>query len=195
MKEDHGTGSNTGSNADLLIQSCLSAFIRAGTIDLSLDQLATVVGTSKRMLIHYFGSRENLEEKVLDLFEIQLRERLTSSGFPDGASMATVIQTLWAQLTVPESWGVLLLTMDLSRRGWMGSERARAFYLKQLRLWEELFLKFLPDPQAVGELLQLLQGAIVVYLITGNRKQGADALQRMVQRVEKVTKPRWLFMR
>jgi AcrR family transcriptional regulator len=191
MKEDHGTGSNT----DQLQQDCLSAFIRVGTLDLSLDQLGAAVGTSKRMLIHYFGSRENLEEKVIDLFENLLREKWAVSESPTGASLATVVQTLWAQLTSPESWGILLLTMDISRRGWMGSERGRAFYLKQLRLWEELFLKFLPDPQAVGELLQMLQGSILVYLITGDRKQGADALQRMVQRVEKAAKPRWLFMR
>jgi hypothetical protein len=147
------------------------------------------------MLIHYFGSRENLEENVLDLFESQLAQRLTSPEFSDGASLATVMQSLWAQLTAPESWGNLLLTMDISRRGWMGSERARAFYLKQLRRWEELFSKFLPDPQAVGELLQLLQGTILIYLITGDRKLGADTLQRTVQRLEKAAKPRWSFMR
>ncbi len=187
--------SDSGRDLDRLLQSCLEAFIRAGSLDLSLDRIADAVGTSKRMLIHYFGSRENLEEKVFSLFEDRLRERFSGSEFSTGVSLATVVQNLWEQSTAPESRGVLLLIMDLSRRAWSGSERAKAFYLEQQRLWEETLLAFLPDVQAVGELLQLFQGAILAYLIAGDRKQGADALQRMVQRVEKAGRPRWHFIR
>ena len=46
---------------DELLERCLAAFVKAGTIDLSLDQLASRVGISKRMLVHYFGGRENIE--------------------------------------------------------------------------------------------------------------------------------------
>jgi hypothetical protein len=45
-----------------------------------------------------------------------------------------------------------------------------------------LLLKYLPDPLAVEELLQLFQGAILVYLVTGDREQGRRALKRMIQR-------------
>jgi len=43
-------------------------------------------------------------------------------------------------------------------------------------------LKFLPNPQAVEELLQLFQGAILVYLVTGDRETGRRALLRMLDR-------------
>jgi AcrR family transcriptional regulator len=167
-------------NFDQLVEACLAAFIAAGTLDLSLDQLGSVVGISKRMLIHYFGSREILEQKAFALLEDRLRDRFSASRFPPGVSIATVVTALWDQSTAPQSRGTLLLIMDVNRRGWSGSDRARAFYAEQQRLWVGLLLKFLPDPKAVEELLQLFQGAILVYLVTGDREPGRRALLRML---------------
>ncbi len=169
-------------NVDQIVEACLAAFIAAGTLDLSLDHLATSVGMSKRMLIHYFGSRENLEQRAIALLEDRLRDQFSSSRFPPGASLATVVSALWEQSTAPQSRGVLLVVMDVSRRGWNGSERARAFYAEQQHRWVELLLKFLPDPKAVEELLQLFQGAILVYLVMGDSKKGKRALLRMLRR-------------
>jgi len=61
------------SEIDQLTGRCLAAFVEAGSLDLSLDHLAAKVGISKRMLIHYFGSRENLEEAAFALLEERLR--------------------------------------------------------------------------------------------------------------------------
>jgi AcrR family transcriptional regulator len=166
----------------LLIGGCLSAFIAAGTLDLSLDQLARKVGISKRMLIHYFGSREAIEQKALALLEDRLRNRFRVEPFPPGVSLETVVAALWEQSTALESRGALQVIMDISRRGWSGSDRAKAFYAEQQRLWVDLLLKYLPDAYAVEELLQLFQGAILVYLVTGDRAQGRRALERMTSR-------------
>jgi AcrR family transcriptional regulator len=175
-------------NLKQLVEGCLEAFIAAGTLDLSLDQLAEAVGTSKRMLIHYFGSREILEHKAIALLEDRLRGRFNVNRFPPGASPATIVSALWDQSTAPQSRGVLLLIMDVSRRGWSGSEGARAFYAEQQRRWVELLSKFLPDPRAVEELLQLFQGAVLVYLVTGDSEKGKRALQRMLRREAKASK-------
>jgi len=167
---------------DGLIEKCLAAFIAAGTLDLSLDQLARQVGISKRMLIHYFGGRENLEEKAFAALEDRLRDSFRPERFPSGVSLGEVVAALWEQSTAPQSRGVLLLIMDVSRRGWSGSERAKTFYREQQRLWVDLLRNYLPDAQGVEELLQLFQGAILVYLVTGDREQGRRALARMTAR-------------
>jgi AcrR family transcriptional regulator len=174
---------------DRLVESCLAAFIAAGTLDLSLDRLSSKVGTSKRMLIHYFGSRENLEERAFALLEDRLRDRFRAERFPPGVSLETVVTMLWDQSTAPQSRGVLLLIMDVSRRGWSGSDKARAFYREQQRLWVDLLLKFLPDAHAVEELLQLFQGAILAYLVTGDRELGKRALARMILRDRNIEEP------
>jgi len=167
-------------NREQLLESCLAAFIRAGTLELSLDNLADAVGSSKRMLIHYFGGRDALEEAAMSLLEDRLRARFRASAFPAGASLQTVVAALWEQTTVPESRGVLLLAMDLTRRSWSGSKRARRFFEEQQRLWAEMLREFLPDAAAVETLLQLFQGAMLVYLVTGDRERGRRALERFI---------------
>jgi AcrR family transcriptional regulator len=173
---------------------CLAAFTQAGTLDLSLDQLAQKVGASKRMLVHYFGGRESLEERVFALLEERLRTQFSAELFPAGATLHSAVMALWNRSTAPESQGALRVVMDATRRAWTstrdqassrdqtGSARARAFYAVQQRLWVALLLKFLPDPAAVEELLQLFQGAVQVYLVTGDREPGRRALTRMIQR-------------
>jgi AcrR family transcriptional regulator len=163
----HVEGHPAPVDADLIAR-CLAAFVQAGTLDLSLDQLAEKVGISKRMLIHYFGSRAALENQAMDLLERQLRAQFAPSNFPHGASLADVLTALWRRTTDPANRGVVLLTMDLSRRAWMGSRTARAFYLEQQRLWVDLLSRYEPDRAVVQASLQSFQGAVLSYLITGD---------------------------
>jgi AcrR family transcriptional regulator len=168
-----------------LLERCLATFVRAGTIDLSLDQLAAQVGASKRMLVHYFGSREALEEQAMALLEERLRAQFAPAAFPPGVSPENVLLTLWKRTTAPEAKGTLLLVMDISRRAWNGSARAKAFYAEQQRLWVELLMHYLPDRTAVEEVLQLFQGAVLAYLITGDPEPGSRFLLRMIGRKAK----------
>jgi AcrR family transcriptional regulator len=169
----------------ILLDRCLAAFVQAGTLDLSLDRLAIAAGTSKRMLVHYFGGRDNLEEQIMLRLEERLRAQFDVAAFPPRATLEMVVNALWDRSTAPESRGVLLLVMDLTRRAWSGSARAKAFYREQQRLWIELLMKFLPDRQAVDEVLQLFQGAILAYLITGDREAGKRSLMRVLARGRK----------
>jgi AcrR family transcriptional regulator len=168
-----------------LIDGCLRAFIEAGTLDLSLDRLALRVGVSKRMLVHYFGGRENLEHSAMGRLEDRLRAQFAPEVFPAGASAETVVMALWRQTTAPESKGILLLVMDLSRRAWNGSTRARAFYDHQQGLWLQLLLRFIPDRRIVEDVLQLFQGAIFAYLITGDPEHGRRSLIRILSKQSK----------
>ncbi len=144
-----------------LAESCLGAFVRSGTLDLSLDQLAREVGISKRMLVHYFGGRDAIEERAMTLLENRLRAQFA-----------------------PQSKGVLLLVMDLSRRAWNGSPRATSFYQEQQRLWVELLLRYLPDKNTVEDVLQSFQGAVLAYLITGDPEPGRRMLNRLCAKLE-----------
>ena len=171
-------GKREARSREQLLESCLAAFVSAGSLDLSLDSLAKAVGSNKRMLIHYFGGHDNLEEMALSLLEDRLRARFQSGSFPARTSLCSALKSLWEQATHPEARGVLLVTMDLTRRGWSGSERGRGFFEEQQRLWTDLLLELLPDPKAVESLLQLFQGAVLVYLVTGDSDRGWRALER-----------------
>lgn len=165
-------------NLGQILDRCLKAFIQAGSLDLSLDGLAGSVGVSKRMLIHYFGSREQIEHGAVARLEDRLRAQFAPHSFPPGVSPQQVVGALWERTTAPAAKGVLLLVMDLSRRAWSGSLRARAFYDEQQRLWVQLLLKFIPDRAEVESVLQVFQGAVLAFLITGDPEPGRRALRR-----------------
>jgi AcrR family transcriptional regulator len=165
-----------------LLHRCLGVFVRAGTLDLSLDRLAGRVGISKRMLIHYFGGREEIEEGAMTRLEDRLRAQFAPQAFPLGIAPKSVVMALWERTIAPENKGVLLLVMDLSRRAWSGSARAKAFYAEQQRLWMGLLMKFLSDQETVEQILQLFQGAVLAYLITGDPEPGRRSLLRILSR-------------
>jgi AcrR family transcriptional regulator len=173
-----------------LLDRCLEAFVQAGTLDLSLDQLAHKVGSSKRMLVHYFGSREKIEEQAIARLESRLRAQFVPEAFPPGATVHAVVSAVWDRTTAPQSRGVLLLVMDLSKRAWSGSQRARLFYGEQQALWVEFLMRYLPDRPTVEEVLQAFQGAILAFLITGDPKPGRRAMMRILGNYEKARAPK-----
>jgi AcrR family transcriptional regulator len=163
--------------------NCESTTADAGTIDLSLDQLGGRIGVSKRMLIHYFGGREEIEERAMTLLELRLRAQFSPEVFGASAAPATVVAALWARTTASEARGVLLLVMDLSRRAWSGSSRAKEFYQEQQRLWVQLLMNYIPSRPAVEELLQQFQGAVLAFLVTGDGAPGKRSLMRFVAKL------------
>lgn len=170
----------------VLLDRCLAAFVEAGTLDLSLDHLARKAGSSKRMLVHYFGGREKIEEQAITRLEDRLRAQFVPVAFPPRATAQAVVSALWERTTAPQSRGVLLLVMDLSKRAWSGSKRAKLFYKEQQRLWIELLMRFLPDRAKVEEVLQTFQGAVLAFLVTGDRDPGRRALMRILENQEGV---------
>src|SRR5215469_17761513 len=87
---------------------------------MSLDRLARKVGSSKRMLVHYFGGREKIEQQAITRLEDRLRAQFVPEAFPPGTTAEAVVSALWERTTVAQSRGVLLLVMDLSKRAWSG---------------------------------------------------------------------------
>ena len=69
---------------DKLLDRAASVLARAGVIDTSLRSLATELGTSSRMLVYYFGTKEQLILKVLAREQqratISIDELLTTPG-------------------------------------------------------------------------------------------------------------------
>jgi AcrR family transcriptional regulator len=170
---------------EALLDRCLKGFLDEGTLDVSLDQLARKAGSSKRMLVHYFGGRENIEEQAITRLENLLRAQFVPESFPSPATAQAVMSALWELTTAPQSRGSLLLVMDLFKRAWSGSKRAKRFYEEQQRLWVALLMRFLADRATVEEVLQTFQGAVLAFVITRDPEPGRRALMRNLDDHEK----------
>jgi AcrR family transcriptional regulator len=80
---------------DRLLDAAVEHALTKGIVDLSLRDIAAGIGTSHRMLIYHFGSREGLLVAVVR--EVERRERQALAG-PLSAADA---RRLWSRLADP----------------------------------------------------------------------------------------------
>jgi AcrR family transcriptional regulator len=81
-----------------LLDALIDEFADGGIGDRSLREVAAAVGTSHRMLLHHFGSREDLLLAVVE--EVEHRQMSLLSELP--ADPAEGFAAMWADLLRPE---------------------------------------------------------------------------------------------
>jgi len=81
-----------------LLDALIDAFAKDGIGGRSLRQVADAVGTSHRMLLHHFGSRDELLLAVVE--EVERRQAATLADLPDDP--ADAVAAMWADLRRPE---------------------------------------------------------------------------------------------
>jgi AcrR family transcriptional regulator len=83
-----------------LLDAIIQYLIRHGIVDLSLRPLAKAVGSSPRVLLYYFGSREKLVIKVLS--EIRHRQRSQYDQM-QAATFEQACRAIWHHMSAPDS--------------------------------------------------------------------------------------------
>lgn len=81
-----------------LLDALIDAFAAGGVGGRSLRELAAAAGTSHRMLIHHFGSRDEMLLAIVE--EVERRQTLTLDDLPDDP--ADAVAAMWADLRRPE---------------------------------------------------------------------------------------------
>jgi AcrR family transcriptional regulator len=81
-----------------LLEAVFEEFARGGIGDRSLRDVAAAVGTSHRMLLHHFGSREDLLIAIVE--EAELRQMALVPELP--MDPADGFAAMWADLRRPE---------------------------------------------------------------------------------------------
>ena len=81
-----------------LLDEVIGAFARGGIGDRSLREIAEAAGTSHRMLLHHFGSRDEMLLTIVE--EIERRQAAILPDLPDDP--ADAVAAMWADLRRPE---------------------------------------------------------------------------------------------
>ena len=81
-----------------LLHALIGAFADGGIGGRSLREVAAAVGTSHRMLIHHFGSRDELLLAIVE--EVERRQTATLADLPDDP--ADAVAAMWADVRRPE---------------------------------------------------------------------------------------------
>jgi AcrR family transcriptional regulator len=89
---------------DRLLERAIDYVVDHGLTDLSLRALAAALGTSHRMLIHHFGSREGLWAAIVR--EVERRQlALLADVMPDPSlGYADALRAWWKHISDPALW-------------------------------------------------------------------------------------------
>jgi len=87
-----------------LLTRAIEYVAQSGLSDLSLRSLAAALGTSHRMLIHHFGSKEGLWVEIVRTVEERQRE-LLAEVLPDpSVPIAEAMWAWWKHISDPALW-------------------------------------------------------------------------------------------
>lgn len=87
-----------------LLDAAIDYVAEHGLADLSLRRLATELGTSHRMLIHHFGSKDGMWTAIVK--EVERRQLATFEDLEPDPSMSLqdVLRTWWRHISDPSLW-------------------------------------------------------------------------------------------
>ena len=170
-----------------LLDRVLEHFTRDGLGDLSLRQIAAAVGTSHRMLLYHFGSKDGLLVDIVQAVEARTRAQfadVAAAGGAGGSSESTdeVMRRMWAHLADPALADFERLFFALYGRALQGDERIRPLLGGIIDSWldaNDAAARASGIPaqtaRAHGRLgLAVIRGLLLDLLATGDRA-GVDA--------------------
>lgn len=137
-----GRAADLGKRADLL-RRVREYVIHNGLADLSLRPLAKALGTSDRMLLYYFGTKDRLVAEALAQDEgrpvLFLRRALDTAGAPaDAAGMRRAVEELWRQFTPAERRAVLPVTFEVMTASVLNPSRYGPVMRNLLNEWRDM---------------------------------------------------------
>jgi AcrR family transcriptional regulator len=164
-----------------LLDRCVAFLQEGGFGDLSLREIAAGVGTSHRMLIYHFGSRDGLLAAIVGRIEADQRvalDALASSELPPEETATA----FWRHVADPSLAPAVRLFFEIYVQAVRGRDWTDGFRRAVIDAWEEPLTEAfagLPDARARARLsLAVGRGLLLDLLLTGDRAavDAADAL-------------------
>ena len=170
----------TSQARDRLLRAAVEHALDRGIADLSLREVAAAIGTSHRMLIYHFGSREGLLVAVVR--EVERRERESLVNAP--ASL-TDARLRWDHLAGPSLRAQERLFFEIYVHALLGRPGTEGFLEEVVDGWISPMTRLITnagiderDAQAVARLgLAVTRGLLLDLLATGDTSGTTQAFQ------------------
>jgi AcrR family transcriptional regulator len=180
-----------GSSArDRLLDSVIEHFTTEGLADQSLRRIAQAIGSSHRMLLHHFGSKDGLLLEVVRAVEARTRVRLEAFGEGAAGETDQLIRSMWAYLADPALGDFERLFFALYGRALQGDETIRPLLKDDIEHWLDATVTMsvalgVPDDVARTHArlgLAVTRGLLLDLLATGDRAGVEAALEVFARR-------------
>jgi AcrR family transcriptional regulator len=170
---------------DRLLTAAVEHFAEHGIGDTSLRGLAAALGTSHRMLIYHFGSRDGLLAEVVRTVEAQQRETLAAMAETNGLGLEQSM-VFWEHV-VAATLRYGRLFFELSAYAMQGRAGTEGLRRDLIGVWvpplTELFVRLgVPPAEAPARArlgLAASRGLLFDLLISGDRAEVDEAAQLM----------------
>ena len=177
----HSDGEANDRRAELL-DLAVDHVAEHGLADLSLRPLAAAIGTSARLLVFHFGSKDQLLNAVLARVQARLHaslERIAAEG-----GRTTTLQRFWRWATAPAQQPLLRILYEANIIAAQNPQVFGHFLRQTAREWTAQVARLLPPPHddAAGATLciAVFDGLMLELMGTGDRRRATRALDRFV---------------
>jgi AcrR family transcriptional regulator len=159
-----------------LLERALGYLSEHGIGDISLRELAAALGTSHRMLIYHFGSKEGLFVAVVQEADRRQRQLLASSFVNKDLDLVTLGRSFWRQLRSPAVAPLMRLFFELYAQALQGRAYAQPILAGFPDAWLEpvlpaLMAAGLTEAEARAETrlgIAVIRGLLLDVLATGD---------------------------
>jgi len=176
----------TSQARERLLAAAVRHALEHGIADLSLRQIAAAIGTSHRMLIYHFGSREGLLVAVTQAVEEQQKAAFGQAEMtPEGALRS------WQRLSDPQMWPQERLFFELYSYALRGRPGTEGFLDEIVESWVTLIAAALVQAGADERTARadarlsvaVVRGLLLDLVATGDRAGFTEAYERFLEHV------------
>jgi AcrR family transcriptional regulator len=171
-----------------LLEAAIEYSAQHGLSGVSLRQMAEALGTSHRMLIYHFGSKEGLLVAIVNEMEARQREQLAALDADPEVDPHEQLRRMWRQLADPAMWPHERLFFEVYGQALQGRPHTTQLLDTAIDSWLEPVTSIgqrtgmtKREARANARLgLAVVRGLLLDLLATGDRKGCDDAMERFI---------------
>src|SRR5580658_3540305 len=182
------------SRKEALLDDIVQYLLKNGVASLSLRPLAEAVGTSPRMLIFHFKSKEHLLQDVMHEVNRRLQQKLSllSTAKPP-AKRTAPLKLFWEWATRRDNLPYFRLLYEAQIVAAQNPEEYAAVLTQSSQDWRELALasmsRSLREQPLADLCIAVFDGLMLDFIVTGDRRRLSAALDRFISVLRKSTSP------
>jgi len=185
-------GMATSQARERLLAAAVDQAMQGGIADLSLRELAGAIGTSHRMLLYHFGSREGLLIAVARAVEEAQRAAVPGWGITPAEARRG-----WQHFSDPKLWPQERLFFELYSHALLGRPGTEGFLETAVEPWITYIAAQLAEAgadQATARAdarlaVAIVRGLLLDLLATGDREGVTEAFERYLRYAEPPAPP------
>jgi len=171
-----------------LLKATMDYVARNGVGDLTLRQLAAAIGTSHRMLVYHFGSKEGLFTQVVREVEQEQRESIARLYSKSNLTPNELIRRAWRRFADPSLWPSERLFFEIYAKALQGVPHTLPLLDNVVEAWlapmtEANLGAGLPGPMAAADArlaVAVVRGLLLDLLATGDRTAVDQAMEQYI---------------